>query len=77
MKLNKYFLNLGFLTLLVCGSIMSLMIFTGNTYTLQLVNTIIGVQGVMIPNKLFDYSVLGNFVGLILIAVGFGLEGDK
>ncbi len=70
-------LLLGFFFMLVCSLIMITMIFTGTSYDVQIVNTILGEKGIMVEDKFFDYSVAGVFCGLLLVAVGFGLDEEE
>lgn len=69
METNKLFL-VGLLLFMVCSSIFLFLIATRDSYDVINPTPDKPYNARMIPNKIFDYSVVGIFVSLLLIAVG-------
>ena len=68
MKWFEYLQNFGLLGMFICGIVIIVLIFTGNTYTLIQINTLTGLQYITKWNPVFDYSVLGVFSCLLIFS---------
>jgi len=75
MKLYDKIFFIGLISGFIFSMVVLFMIITGNSYSVEVIRTLGGTKAIMIPNKFFDYSVLGIFTSLLLIPIG--LLGEK
>ena len=62
--------NIGIIGAIISGILIIVLIFSGNAHYSIPIDTIVGRMSTMNSNPLFDYSVMLNFISLMIFGMG-------